>query len=278
MKDVLKQSWKDLRQKEIATLEALEFESLKKFVQNRVSGKDELLTGDRDGSREYPIIAIDPHLRRMTREDLRRACVDLLGEFVAGEWEDTESAHSLLLLCQALAPEAAGERLRFLAESPRYGELLPAVQYRIAQTLVELGVLMAPAFWTTLAARDWDRFGAISWNGLSLASLEGGIQFLKELPDSSELVEKISYSLPGFFKRLKADPDYSALATSLSALLSRLAPALRDVISDWASASSVSLPQATESTLVDQISIGEILTLCWKAARDFRAPVLQPAL
>src|ERR1035441_8996272 len=74
-----------LLQVKIAQIEALDFGQLKQWVESRLLGKDAVLADVVGNSRAYPLLAISPRLKRTVREDLQRACLELLNAFVSGQ-------------------------------------------------------------------------------------------------------------------------------------------------------------------------------------------------
>jgi hypothetical protein len=87
---------RELLQSKIRLIEALNFSQLKQWVEARLRGKDAILADMAGNSRAYPLVAIYPKLKRTVREDLQRACLELLNEFVSAAGS---GVHTRLQVC-----------------------------------------------------------------------------------------------------------------------------------------------------------------------------------
>ena len=231
-----------LLQAKIDQIEALDFGQLKQWLESRLLGKDAVLADVVGNSRAYPLLAISPRLKRTVREDLQRACLELLNEFVSGQGLVGEAADDLLILSQGLFPEKAGDRLRLLAESPELFDKLPAeLRRRVLQTIVALQEKMDVSFWTERFQKDGKSIAAICFEGIAMHSVEDALEFLACIGSDGRVLESVSLHIPAFLERVMKCGQEKAFTSALHSLHRRLPVKLREEISDWCD--EMQLPQ-----------------------------------
>jgi len=230
-----------LLQAKIDQIEALDFGQLKQWVEARLRGKDTLLTDMAGNSRAYPLVAVYPRLKRAVREDLQRACLELLNEFVSGRGLTGDAADDLLILSQGLFPEKAGDRLRLLAESSRLFDSLPLVlRCRVLQTLVALGEKLDASFWLERFEKDGKNVAAICFEGLALNSLVDALDFLTSVTSDGPVLDSIGLQLPAFLERIVQSGQEKTFADAYYSRRNRLSSKLQGEFSDWCNEMGIS--------------------------------------
>jgi hypothetical protein len=239
------ESPRQLLQAKLGLIEAFNFSQLKQWVEARLRGKDVVLADMVGNSRAYPLVAIYPKLKRTVREDLQKACLELLNEFVSGRGLADEAADDLLILSQALFPEKAGDRLRLLVETPELFDKLPAeLRGRVLQALVVLGEKMDSEFWTGCFRKEGKGIVAICFEGIAMSSVGDALEFLTRLGSDEHVLDSVILHIPFFLERVMKSGQEKAFASALFARRNRIPARLRQEIAELSA--EMCLPQKPE--------------------------------
>jgi hypothetical protein len=228
-----KGSVRELLHTKIDQIEALDYAQLKEWVKARLSGKDAVLADMVGNSRAYPLVAIYPKLKRTAREDLQKACLELLNEFVSGRGLSGDAADDLLILSQGLFPERAGDRLRLFAEAAALFDKQPVeLRTRVLQTLIALGEKMDPSFWVGCFHKDGKSIAPICFEGLAMHSVEDALEFLTHIGSEANVIDSILLHLPAFLERIMKCGQEKVFASAFHSRRNRLSAKLREEIVD----------------------------------------------
>ena len=255
------QSQNDVFRQTLERVESFTSDEMREWVTSVLRGRDTLLPARPENSRASAVESIYGHLTRIPREFLLEATRSLLYDFVAGRDWTGEAADDLLLLAQYLDPREAGHILDSLASRPDFESLDEALQYRVLQSLVALGVRRPWAFWCGVLRRDPQRYAGLAFDGIARTSPHDAIRLLPLLPDGENVAELIGNALPGFLDEAGADA-LPGICDLVSRKLRELAPAVRAEIEECFEEQGMPLtPPTATSRLSDGLPLRSVVDL-----------------
>jgi hypothetical protein len=210
---------------------------LKAWLHSALAGDLEGMPVGPDDLPHHVILRHEGDLPNRNRDDLSKACLELLHDFARKPVRKRNYTDGLFYLALGLKVEHADLPLQSLAMNKGRLMRLPyEVRAGVLTTLSELQPGMDPEFWRRIFTWDPKDHATITFSALARHSLESAVRFLAEVDDRSEFVETIRMLLELKLERVNADAR-SALADAFAGVIrkagKRLKAALREVCGEF---------------------------------------------
>jgi len=196
------------------------------WLRKALSGGDRRLPLDRDDPPSLGIERLKPYLEKDTRENLQRALLILLQEWIDKKAPSAEPGPAadwiaaLLDLVSAYEPVGAVDRLWDLLQKRKHFDALPRPTQIGIQNLIEEKIgSLSHDIWYALVARDPARFGVTAFGAMARFDLNAALGVLPDLPDQPEVLYSLEYRVRWLLSILPTETRQDALAQISQALI-----------------------------------------------------------
>jgi hypothetical protein len=208
-------------------------DELRRWLLDRLQGRDALLEEDDENSLAYPLVMLCRYLPSIVERRIHEVAVDVLADWINGGLDD-ETGENLLLLIQGMQITDTRDQVEALARSDAFKTLRSDLRYRVAQTLVALEANVEPSFWYRIYSIDPIGLAGIVFDGLALVSPNHAVDFLCTVSDEKpQVVRSIEIGLPGFMDNLVPASDRAGVRDLIESRLTEIAPGIAQVIVDF---------------------------------------------
>ncbi|MDB6116794.1 MAG: hypothetical protein JWO08_575 [Verrucomicrobiaceae bacterium] len=215
-------------------LEGKPFEAIVAWLKSALRGHESLPKVVPDESPVDPILRRERSLSRITRDDLREACLTLVRRFVRSPAEENDNDYVgwLLRLAKGFNLDQIVADLHGLATRAEAFYALPARQQQaILFTLLDLKAPLPGAFWQGVTTAN-PRLGVIAVSALLRDDCDAAMEVVTMLPGDEAVADALYVGLNQHARKL-SPPDLQSMVALVKQVAPDCAPEIRAVLEEW---------------------------------------------